>query len=80
MRNADTLSASERIVANMGFDIGDYHIGRLDKWSDEELETLRAGLVGLLDQTQLVLEGISLVEQSRYDQDTDDRQGRYAIE
>lgn len=80
MINMNSSDVEERVANGAGFYVGYDHLGRFDRYSDRELETTQEALLVLMGQAQDALDAISLVQQARYDQDTQNRAGQYAIE
>ena len=80
MTQGNVMGVQEKVEAGVGFQVGDYNLGRLDRWSDADLETLQDHLTQLIGEAQAALEAVSRVQQQRYDVDTVARVGRYAIE
>lgn len=80
MAEVNNTSAEERIAAGCGFTVGDYHVGRIDRWSDKDLDVLERHLQGIVEEASLAMEGMRLVRAARYDADTTSRKGRFAIE
>lgn len=72
--------AQEQIKKRLEFVVGMRNYGQLDSYEDSELESATASLQKIAKEARVTLEGISIVEQSRYDRDSEGRSRRYAVQ
>lgn len=80
MAEVNDMGVEERIATGCGFSVGDYHLGRVDRWCDDDLDTLERYLSDIIEEAGLAMDAVRSVRAARYDADTISRQGRFAIE
>lgn len=56
------LSVEEKVAVGVGFNVGAYHIDRLDRQSDKDLANIRDGLLTLMDEAREALGAIYVVQ------------------
>lgn len=76
----EQFDVKRNVDEGIGFVLAGHNYGRLDRLTDEELETAEVEARKIIDQAGALLSGIGIVEQTRYDEDTMSRSGQYAIE
>lgn len=57
----DLSKVRKQIDDGIGFKVGDHNYGRVDRMSPEELDTVAAGLVRLIEEASELLGAIGLV-------------------
>jgi hypothetical protein len=76
----DLSSVKGQIEEGVGFVVGGHNYGRVDRMTDEELDTVARSVARIAEQAARLLDAIGLVDECRYGQESAKRVGRYAIE